>query len=241
VKNRPWRSPDRRAQSVIYSDDLMDFTNQAKWARTPHLAFLTEMASSLSPGASVLDVGSGDSPYRELFREQRYVTCDWENSQYHPSGGVDIVATAGQIPVDDDSFDAVLNTQVLEHVENPDEVLRELFRLLKPGGGIWITAPLVWFLHEEPYDYWRYTNHGLRSLLDAAGFVGIEIKPLNDCFSTLAQLISEAAYMMGGNATEEELAIQERMKTIAEEVASYSAFDKKWIFPINFGATARKP
>jgi ubiquinone/menaquinone biosynthesis C-methylase UbiE len=71
--------------------------------------------------------------------------------------------------------DAVLSTQVLEHVADPLSVLAEFFRVLKPDGRLWLTAPFVWYLHEEPYDYYRFTSHGLRFLLERAGFIEIEV------------------------------------------------------------------
>ena len=61
----------------------------------------------------------------------------------------------------DGAFDAVLFTQVLEHVPEPARVLAELHRILRPGGTLYLTAPLVWELHELPHDYYRYTSEGL--------------------------------------------------------------------------------
>ena len=79
-------------------------------------------------------------------------------------------------------------TEVLEHLEEPGRGLAEAHRLLRPGGGIILTTPLVWPLHEEPRDFYRFTPYGLRHLLGRAGFEAIEVRPLSGQWTTLAML-----------------------------------------------------
>jgi len=226
------------------SDSLLAFTNAAPWARGPHIAFIQRMAASIAPGETVLDVGAGDAPYRELFSHANYKASDWDHSLYAPEVPPDLTAHADRLPVADASIDAILNTQVLEHVPEPSSVLREFFRVLRPGGMVWLTAPLVWFLHELPYDYYRYTPNGLEHLLTLAGFRDVEIVPMNDAFSTLAQLMSEIGYMMGAaddGRNAERAIIARTMGQLADLVASFSEFDTQWILPINYAAVATRP
>ena len=79
------------------SDELRRFIGEAPAARAPHISFLQAAAASLAPGATVLDVGAGDAPYRELFAKLNYLTCDWENSIYEPSRPPDVIAGADEI------------------------------------------------------------------------------------------------------------------------------------------------
>jgi SAM-dependent methyltransferase len=226
------------------SEQLRQFIAAAPRAREPHLPFLRKAASELAPRESILDVGSGLAPYRELFDHARYVTCDWELSSYTPPIPPDIRSSADHIPVDDASFDAILCTQVLEHVAEPWTVLEEFHRVIRPGGKIWITAPLTWYLHEQPYDYYRFTSHGLRHLLERARFSEVEILPLTDAFTTLAQLVGDLGYLMGeaqDGHDEERGLVAAMMRHLADLIGSLSGFDTQWILPIDFCAEATRP
>ena len=86
------------------------------------------------------------------------------------------------------SFEAVVCTEVLEHVLRPGKVLEEFVRVLAPGGRLCLTVPFAWPLHEEPFDFYRYTKYSLSDLLESAGFVAIAIDPRSGYFTTLAQL-----------------------------------------------------
>lgn len=156
--------------------------------------FVRDFADSLSPGARVLDAGSGTAPYRGLFSRSNYRTQDWTWSVHGGGQGADIIGDldAG-LAVDSCSFDAVLCTEVLEHVADPQRVLAELYRLLVPGGRIAISVPFVGPLHEEPHDHRRPTNHGLAAVLANAEFVDVDVRPLTGWFSTFAHVLRDQA------------------------------------------------
>ena len=97
----------------------------------------------------------------------------------------DIVADASSLPLEQESVDLVLSTQVLEHVPEPADVLRECHRILRPSGRVALTAPLVWEPHELPQDFYRYTAPGLEHLLTSAGFVDPVIEPRTDSFTDI--------------------------------------------------------
>jgi SAM-dependent methyltransferase len=226
------------------SESLREFIEEAPVAREPHIAFLQHAASELAQGATILDIGAGDAPYRELFGNADYKTCDWDRSIYSPGRPPDIVAPADNVPLPDSSLDAIVSTQVLEHVAEPGLVLEEFYRLLKPKGHLYVTTPLVWYLHEQPHDYYRYTSHGLRYLLNRAGFVNIEIAPMNDAFSTISQLTAHLGYMMGHNPDGYDGRrdiIARTMVEVASLIGSFSDFDTQWILPISFSAEAIRP
>lgn len=226
------------------SHDLLAFVAEAPVAREPHLAFLGAASTALPPGSRVLDVGAGDAPYRELFAVHTYLTCDWEGTQYHPDRPPDIVAPAHAIPVDAGSLDAVVCTQVLEHVPEPWVVLEEFARILRPGGTMLLTAPLTWYLHELPHDYYRFTSSGLIFLLSRAGFVDIDVRPMNNSPSTLAQLLSHLGYLLGQHADGHEdrrVMAGDVAARLADLVKSMGDLDTQWWMPISFSAVARKP
>lgn len=154
------------------------------------------------------------------------------------------IAPADHIPLEADTIDAILCTQVLEHVAEPSSVVGEFRRLLRPGGRLWMVAPLVWFLHEQPYDYYRYTSYGLRHLLERAGFIDIEITPQQNAFSTLAQLVSDLGYMMGSHPDghdDQRALIARTMTQLGSLIGSFSGFDTQWILPLNYAAEAVRP
>jgi SAM-dependent methyltransferase len=69
----------------------------------------------------------------------------------------------------------VVSFQVIEHLPEPITFLGECLRILKPGGHLFLTVPFMWHIHEEPYDYFRYTKFGLRHILEKCGFIDIAI------------------------------------------------------------------
>lgn len=179
------------------SPALERFVAEMPMEREPILALMREAAASLPAGAKVLDAGAGTAPYRELFAHCEYLTSDWSESVHPGAREADIVASLAELPVAAGTFQAVLNTQVLEHVADPRQVAAELFRVLVPGGRLWLTVPLTWPLHEEPYDFWRFTSHGLRQLLEEAGFRVERLEPRGGYFSTLATILAGARYWTG--------------------------------------------
>ena len=171
---------------------------------TPHAATAAAHISTASwsapgkrlrPVNSSLDAGAGRAPYRGLFAHARYETADFLAVKGKKYVAPDYVCDLVEIPVEDARFDHVLLTQVLEHIPEPARVVAELHRVLKPGGTLWLTAPLFYAEHERPYDFFRYTQFGLRHLLESAGFEVLELDWMEGYLGTLsyqARLMSKA-------------------------------------------------
>jgi SAM-dependent methyltransferase len=148
-------------------------------------------SQSLRTGVVVLDAGAGESQFRGCFGEQFYIALDatvgdpeWDYS------GIDLCADLGGIPLRSSSVDLVLNTQVLEHVENPGVVLREIRRVLKDGGSLLLTAPQGWPEHQQPNDFYRFTRFALSSLMKEAGFSESHVEPIGGYFHYLGHRLT---------------------------------------------------
>lgn len=161
--------------------------------------WVASQAQSLPAGSRILDVGAGPCRYRRLFAHCRYETQDfvqYQGGDYGPFsdrstwqyGRIDYVCDAAAIPVPDSSYDAVLCTEVLEHVPEPIHVVNEIARILRPGGRVMLTAPLGSGLHQQPYHFYGgYTPHWYQRFLAAAGFGAIEITPNGGFFRHYGQ------------------------------------------------------
>lgn len=118
----------------------------------------------------VLDVGCGQKPYASLFRASEYVGVEVDTPENRRTKRAEFFYDGRTLPFKDAEFDAVLCSQVLEHVFEPDNFLHELNRVLKPGGWLLLTTPFVWDEHEQPFDYARYSSFGLRYVVEKHGF-----------------------------------------------------------------------
>ncbi len=138
----------------------------------------------------LLDIGCGDRPYAGYVRHRTtsYVGFDYPLNRYI-RGRPDVAGSGMALPFRDGSFGTVLSTQVLEHVPEPLEFLREVRRVLQQDGHLILTAPQTWGRHEEPHDYYRYTSHGLRYLCRKAGFDLVEMVQRGGLWATVGQRI----------------------------------------------------
>jgi SAM-dependent methyltransferase len=129
-------------------------------------SYLTD--ARITGGASVVELGCGNRAYEHIVRDcgARYVGADLEGNSHADL----IIGSDGCLPVPAAQFDAVLSTQVLEHVENPAAYLAEARRVLRPGGALILSTHGVWEYHPSPGDYWRWTGSGLRKLLEEQQF-----------------------------------------------------------------------
>lgn len=150
-------------------------------------------ATSLPPHSRVLDAGAGDSRYRDLFNSHVYESADFAQVQGKAYAPIDHVCDLRAIPVADASFDAILCTQVLAHLPEPREALRELGRILRPGGQLLLSCPFSFQENERPFDFYRYTRYGLQHLLEKTGFNVIQLEPLCGYLSLLQYQLGMAA------------------------------------------------
>lgn len=140
--------------------------------------FVENVATSLPTNSSILDAGAGESVYKKHFSHCNYKAIDLAVGESRWNyANLDYVGSLHEMPIENEAFDAVLCTQVLEHLEWPRESVKEMHRVLKPGGKLYMTVPMAHPEHQTPYDFFRYTSYGLVSICKHAGFHDIKITP----------------------------------------------------------------
>lgn len=124
------------------------------------------------------DLGCGEMPYKDwlLNHADQYVGVDWGSTLHNLKA--DILADLNEaLPIESEVADTVISLSVMEHLREPQVFLNEAHRILKPGGAIILQVPFMWWVHEAPYDYYRYTRYGLQYMFEKAGFKEISIYP----------------------------------------------------------------
>ncbi|NQV77546.1 MAG: methyltransferase domain-containing protein [Lutibacter sp.] len=133
--------------------------------------------------AVLLDVGAGSSPYKEYLSHCKYFAHDFvqlDNTQIQDEEGyskMDFISDVLNIPVENSFADAILCTEVIEHVKHPTLVIKELNRIVKKGGKLFLTAPLISGIHQAPYHFYGgFTKYWYLEILAENGFEIIELK-----------------------------------------------------------------
>ncbi len=136
----------------------------------------------------ILDVGAGDCPYKKCFKHILYFSQDVRQNK---SRSIDFVGdiNTGLNEINDNFFDYILCTQVLEHIKEPKKAFKEFYRVLKPGGKVFLTTHLCFEEHMIPYDYFRFTKYGLKYLGESSGFAMEHIAPHGGVFHLLALIV----------------------------------------------------
>jgi SAM-dependent methyltransferase len=154
---------------------LSIFLNPFYFIRRALYINIKSMSGNLK--GKLLDFGCGRKPYENLFTGCEYIGIDVEESGHnHLRSKVDVYFDGKHIPFENETFDALFCTEVLEHLFNPDESLAEMYRVLKNNATLLITVPFAWNEHEVPWDFARYTSFGIKHLLEKHGFHIIEMK-----------------------------------------------------------------
>ena len=174
--------------------DVLAVIKPPIWDSYHYVSVLTRKAYEgtipglLSPGKKyrILDYGCGARPYEYLFDDHiaEYIGVDVGDN---PSADF-LINPSDKLKFDDNSFDFVLSSQVLEHVKDVDQYMGECLRVLKPGGVLLLSTHGTWQFHASPYDYNRWTCMGLAYLLERTGFEVVEYKPILGQLAVTSQL-----------------------------------------------------
>lgn len=208
-----------------------------------HLA-QRELGRLIARGANVLhgkllDVGCGKKPYANLIHVDAYIGLDVPTSM-HGTQQVDVIGTVLGLPFKDEVFDSILCTEVLEHVPDPVAALQEMRRVTRPGGVLLLTVPLSEQLHEEPYDFYRFTRYALTYLLDKTGWRVQCIHERGGVWLELGYRLSSALYTIIGATRTSGGALQPRLifGPLAVIVCAIiqlmaSVLDHLWRYPLS--------
>lgn len=145
----------------------------------------------------LIDLGCGNAPLAGIYRNlvDAYSWADWANSA-HQNFDIDFeVDLNGLLPFDDQSYDTVLLTDVLEHIAEPDQLFSELARILKPGGKLIVGVPFLYYLHEEPHDHFRYTKFALEHFGVKHRIPSVEIVEAGGAFDAWSDITGK---LLGG-------------------------------------------
>jgi SAM-dependent methyltransferase len=152
--------------------------------------FLTVAAKEIPVGSTVLDAGAGECQYASLFSHCIYLSIDFAKGDPRWNyRRLSVIGDLLSLPLKNGSVDVIICTQTLEHVNDPNALLKELSRSLKSGGRMYLTAPQGWPIHQAPYDFFRFTHYGLEHLLNKFGFTVEFIRPQGGYFLYLANCL----------------------------------------------------
>jgi ubiquinone/menaquinone biosynthesis C-methylase UbiE len=121
----------------------------------------------------VLDLGCGTNKYKKYFMQKnKFIGIDVKTSGRETNQKTpDVFYDGKKLPFNDGNFDLIICTEVLEHVENFELVVSEIFRSLKRNGSAVITMPFITAEHEIPYDFRRFTSYGIKKEFENMGFM----------------------------------------------------------------------
>lgn len=129
---------------------------------------------------TVLDLGAGLRPFAELI-PGRTIAMD-----YRARPDLDVIGDAHRLPFADESVDAIVCTEVFEHLLDPPAAALEMIRILKPGGRLVLTTRFCFPLHDRPADYWRFTSYTLARLFAP---LSPTVVPQHTAYQTLLVLL----------------------------------------------------
>jgi SAM-dependent methyltransferase len=169
--------------------------------------WLEQVLKEIPACSRILDAGAGETQYKKFCKHLNYVSQDfgqydglgdssglqegsWDNTR------LDIVCDITSIPEPDESFDAVMCIEVLEHLPEPIKALKELSRLLRPGGTLILSAPFASLSHFAPYHFYSgFSRHFYKEWLPEFGFEVISLVPNGNYFEYLCQELGRLRFV----------------------------------------------
>lgn len=190
----------------------------------------------------LIDLGCGDMPFRAFVRGQ---VSGYDSLDLYPRRpDVTYVADLQDMAVvPSAAYDTALCVEVLEHVPDPFRAAREIHRILKPGGVLVMSVPHLSRLHDEPHDYYRYTRHGVRRLLEQAGFELLELERRGGLLSFIGHQVSTTLLGLtwGVPGLRQAAWLLNRWLVVALSSWLDARLDRAGLFALGYSVAARKP
>ena len=157
--------------------------------------FVMFSAKSTKKNEIILDAGAGSCQWKKYFNHTNYESTDFEQIFDQKSKNLHtFICNIKDIPKKKNMYDSILNVEVLEHIDKPLKALKEMYRVLKPGGKLYLTTPQSEAVHGYPYNYFNFTRGGLEWLFKKVGFKKSVIKPKGGIFIEIAIKLKEMPY-----------------------------------------------
>lgn len=141
----------------------------------------------------LIDIGCGEMPFKQFIMESSGIDHYWGlDIVQNRRGTVNVLMdSATELPIMNNCADIVFLNSVLEHINEPFDVLKEIYRVLKDGGYVYVYVPFMWQEHEVPYDYFRFTRFGLQYLLEKSGFQVTVLHTAGGFYSVMGMMFLE--------------------------------------------------
>lgn len=125
----------------------------------------------LKTDMTLYDIGCGSKPFSEFLKDKvsAHIGVDIDDG-FYDSSHIDVIGSAYEVPVEDNVADALVSSQVIEHLNRPVDAIQEMARLLKPQGILFLSFPFLYPIHAAPHDHMRYTEHYINEILEAHDF-----------------------------------------------------------------------
>ena len=179
-------------KGLVPTDDLRELRVSSRVTASLVAHFYERVLSRYVTGR-LLDLGCGKVPlFASYCAYASEVTCvDWSMTA-HGMEHVDVAHDLSQpLPFADASFDTIVLSDVLEHLQHPVRLWQEMFRVLAKGGKVILNVPFLYHIHEAPHDFHRYTEFALLALAQDSGFVVEELAPLGGAPDVLVDIFSK--------------------------------------------------
>jgi SAM-dependent methyltransferase len=185
-------------KDVAWTERNLSYTifHSAYWAQTRVRGAIAAHASVAN--GTLLDVGCGLKPYKDLFLPfiASYIGLEYSPASGYRGNSADICGDAAELPIADASIDTILCTETLSNLPSPETTIREFARVLKPGGLVITTAAFVYPLYDK-IDYFRFSRYGIAELIKRSGLEVEKVVPLSGTAVTLSLIFNLYWYDVG--------------------------------------------
>jgi len=187
----------------------------------------------------LLDLGCGKAPLYAVYKDvvSDVVCADWPAS-LHGNRYADVACDANRpLPFRDAVFDTVLATDLLEHIYHPAHLVTEMARILKPGGFLIINTPFMYWVHEAPHDYYRFTSYALRRMLEDAKLESVVVEACGGAPFVIADIMAKRCMRLPVVGRPIAIAVQ----ATASLLLRSRRINAETAFPISHFVVAAKP